>query len=127
MRFPGNVVTAEDTRARGNGVPTKCFYCNGIPGGPHDAECVCVDRPVHVRLTLDLIVTVPRSWTKEQAEFRWNESTYCMDNIIEEIQRQADADGSERCMCSRAEIRLLGDATIEEAIAAGLKPDTEHD
>lgn len=122
MRYPGNVVSAEDTRARGYGVPTKCFYCDGVPGGPHDGTCVCLERPVKIKLTLDLVIAVPRAWTKEQAEFRWNESTYCMDNILDHVERHKEVLG---CLCSVAKIEYIGEATQAEAEEMGLKPDTE--
>ncbi len=47
-----------------------------------------------------------------------------MDNVYDQIHRHIDAFG---CLCSLAEVELIEDATLEEAIAAGLKPDTEGD
>ena len=37
MRYPGNVVTEDDTRAKGAGTPEKCFYCKGKIGEAHEA------------------------------------------------------------------------------------------
>ncbi len=127
MRFPGNVVTLKDTRSGYEGAigtPDKCLYCKAATGGPHNEDCVCIQRPVKVRMTLDLVLTIPRGWTKEMAEFHWNDSSSCMDNIYDQIQRHIDAHG---CLCGIAEVEFIEDATLEEAISAGLKPDTEYD
>lgn len=125
MRFPGNVVTKHDTRsgAGGRGVPTKCLYCAGIPGGLHEDTCVCLDRPIKIRFSLEFIVTSPRSWAKEDIEFRYNEGSYCLDNLIEnELTRVKEVDG---CLCNSGSVEYLGEATLEEAEAAGLKRDSE--
>lgn len=124
MRFPENVVTEEDTRAKGAGVPEKCFYCKGKFGAEHDADCVCLQRPVKIRLTIELIITQPRDWQKDMIEFHMNESSWCMDNIMEDLARYADSD--DRCLCPISNVEYIGEATLEEAIDAGLKPDTER-
>jgi hypothetical protein len=126
MRFPENVVALDDTRSGGGGAgrPDKCFYCSGKIGREHDADCVTLDKPVKVRLTLDLVLTTVRGWTKEQSERRWNEGSWCADNIISDIERHC-ADG--HCLCNRAHIDILGDATMEEAKEAGLVPRNPDD
>lgn len=126
MRFPGNTVTLDDTRSGGTGAgtPDKCFYCNGKAGHEHEAKCVCIDRSVKVRLTFDLVVARPRSWDKDDIDFQLSDSSWCMDNILGDIERHTLGD---RCLCSRSSGEYLGDATIEEAIEAGLIPDSEDD
>lgn len=124
MRFPGNVVTRHDTRQDGAGVPTKCFYCNGVPDGPHDADCACIHRPVKIKLTIEMVVPIPRHWTKDNAEFYWNDSSSCKDNLVRHIERYSESD--QRCLCPVAEVEFLGEATLDEAVAAGLIPDSEQ-
>lgn len=122
MRYPGNVVTREDTRSEGAGVPEKCFYCSGKLGAEHDADCVTLHRPVKIRVTMDIIVPAVRSWDKHMIEFRFNESTWCADNIMDDLQRYTKGAGG--CLCGHTEIEYLGDATLEEAVTDGLQPDT---
>jgi hypothetical protein len=124
MRFPGNVVTRSDTRADGAGTPDKCFYCAGKFGDGHDSDCVCLDRPVKIRLTLDLIVNRPRSWSKEEIEFHSNQGSWCINNIVADIERHASKG---RCLCSIGTLEYLADATLEEATAVGMIPDSEQD
>ncbi len=118
MRFPGNVVTKEDLRSNAE----KCFYCTGVLDGEHDAACVILDRPVKVRMTIDLIIARPRSWAKHDIEFHLNDSSWCIDNIKDDIERQV----GDRCLCSFANFEYTGEATLEEASAAHLVPDDER-
>ena len=120
MRYPGNEVTQLDLRSNTNG---QCFYCTGELGNEHDAGCVVIDRPIKVRVTIDLVMTEPRSWSKEEIEYHLNESSWCADNIQYHIRRQI----GKGCLCEIAEFECLGDATLEEAVAANLIPDSEKD
>lgn len=125
MRFPGNVVTLEDTRSGGGaGTPDKCLYCKAPTGGPHTEECVCIERPVKIRMTVELIITHPRSWDAGSINFHLNDSSWCANNILGELDRLA---GGGRCLCSATEFEFIGDATLEEAVEQGLKPDAEHE
>ena len=124
MRFPGNVVTLGDTRSKGAGTPDKCFYCKGLTGKAHDADCVCIHRPVKIRLSIDMIVAMPRSWNKENMEFQWNESSSCKDNILDQLDRYQSLG---RCLCGMAEVEYVEEASMEEAIEDGLIPDSETD
>jgi hypothetical protein len=117
MRYPCNVVDAGDTRQH-NG-PNQCGYCKGMLGGPHDPGCVCIDRPVKIQITIDLVVVEPRDWDAHMIELHLNESSSCKDNLLDEITRNAEAAG---CLCGLAECKYIGEATLEEAIEAGFEP-----
>ena len=123
MRFPGNIVTRDDTRCDGAGTPEKCFYCTGALGGQHDEQCVILQRPVRVRITFEIVVAVPRSHTKEQLEFHWNDSSWCTDNIMNDLARYSES--RERCLCPVSTFEYLEDVTLEEAEADGLERDGE--
>lgn len=128
MQLTTNVVTIIDTRSKGAGTPDKCFYCKGETGGPHDAECVCIDRPIKIRMTIEIIVPIARSWSQDQIEFYFNDSSSCLDNLIPAIERMSgNNEGHGSCLCSVAEVTYLGEATIEEAAAIGLVDDLEKD
>ena len=117
MRFPGNVVTEEDTRAKGAGTPDKCFYCSGQRGGQHKAACVVLQRPVKLSVTIDLVVAVPRFWSQETIQHHFNDSSWCADNILTAIERHQKAT---ECLCDSTRIEYRGEATLEEAEADGL-------
>lgn len=133
MRYPSNVVRKLDTRSGGEfqtGDPEKCFYCTGALGAEHDADCVCLDRPVKVKMTVEMVIAVPRSWSAEEIEFHKNQSSYCLNNMLQELDRQVASreDGSPApCLCSLATVTYVGEATMEEALAANLSADTEND
>lgn len=128
MRYPGNVVTAGDTRSKGRGTPDKCFYCSGLIGKEHDVECVCIDRPVKMRFVLELVIAVPRSWTQDEINFRYQESSWCADNLLSQIKRHtAGPDDDKLCLCSRTDAVYIGEATMEEALTAGLVADSDGD
>ncbi len=124
MRYPGNIVTLSDTRPTAGGVPSKCLYCKAAIEGPHNEECVVLHRPIKMRITIDLIVPQVRSWTPDQIENRINLGTYCIDNLMTDIERTIKVRG---CLCGVAEVNVMGDVTLEEAVAAGLKPDSEEE
>ena len=74
------VVIDDDVRpARPDG---SCFYCLAILGETHFAECVLVQKWVRATVTMDVRIAVPWSTTKDQIEFRYNEGTWCFDNLI---------------------------------------------
>jgi hypothetical protein len=130
MNLYTNIVTEDDTRSAGAGIPSKCFYCNGRRGGPHDPECVCLKKPIKIKVTLELIDVRPRSWSKHDIESHYNESSWCANNIVPVIQRHLDHDDDLNvnldCLCQRMTVEYLGDATVEEAEAANLTEETEE-
>ena len=127
MRYPENEVTVDDTRVHADAhVPGKCFYCEGTLGNPHGAECVVPNRPVKVRLTMDLVVSAPQKWDQRMIEFHYNDSSWCADNIVEEIHRTVAARQEGYCaLCGVTSITYLGEATLEDAVEAGLVPDPD--
>ena len=125
MRYPGNTVTIDDTRSTGGGrgSPDKCFYCKGETHEQHEEHCVTLDRPVKLRVSFDIITIVPRSHDKHDIEFRYNESSYCADNMLDTLEQYGKANG---CLCSVMSVEMVGEATLEEAVAVGFKPDSEE-
>ena len=124
MRYPGNVVTVADTRYPGSGRPDCCLYCKAAIGGPHEDDCVCIHRPVKVKMTVEVIISVPRSNDKHAIEFHLNDSSWCTDNILDVFARQSAAG---HCLCLNSHFEYVGDATLEEAVDVGLIADSETD
>jgi hypothetical protein len=87
--------------------PDCCFYCKRLVGEQHVDDCVMRDRSVMVRVTVDLCMTYPQSFTAEDIEFHLNESSYCCSNIIDDLQRIS-------CICGHTKMEYLGEATEQD-------------
>lgn len=115
------LVDPQDDGIRPAGKPDECFYCNQKVGTPHDAECVCLKRRIRARYTYEIELEVPHKWTSADFEFHRNDSSWCSDNSIRELEEFSEelekrGDG---CFCSgrrfKAEwIEVLRDEPIRE-------------
>lgn len=126
MRYPGNEVTIEDTRSKKgeHGTSDKCFYCTAKVGKPHDENCIVPERPVKIRLTMDLIVPFPISWCEHAIDHMLHDDEFCMIDFMGDIERHLEAG---LCLCDFTKTEYLREATIEDAIDTGLVPDGEED
>ncbi len=82
-------VTQEQVKAR----PTKentCFYCHVAVGGQHGGECPLRTRRVRVRVALEFDYDVPECWDDDMAGFHLTESSFCFDNVIQELLERSD-------------------------------------
>lgn len=104
------VVGKEGIRPAGS--PGHCFYCHEPKGGIHAEECVIRSRTVVVQVTVDLVVDVPEHWTVENINFRYNESTWCADNLVDILgtllTRIKNEPGG--CLCPFTEVKYLAEA-----------------
>lgn len=105
------IVTEHDSRGRQMG--DRCFYCTSPIGEVHQSECVCFRKRVVVRLTVELVIERPASWTEHDVDFHMNESSSCMSNFIGDLERAYQRDEGP-CMCHYAEAKYLRDATQED-------------
>lgn len=125
MNIGGDIVTP--TRGpRPAGKPDECFYCRKKLGEKHRSDCVIIQKSVVVKMTLEVIIDVPRSWEKDSIEFRMNESSWCASSIIRDLnawEARVDAEaeyapsGSGRigeCLCPAFEGEFIRDATEED-------------
>lgn len=103
-----HLVTAENG-PRPAGKPDQCFYCNQPIGQMHKGDCVCRERTIIVRTIIEYPIRVPESWTKELIEFQRNESSWCADNIIDELTELKC-----NCICSLVSVEYVREATKEE-------------
>jgi len=68
---------------------------------------VCRKRTVVIRYTIEVTTDVPESWTPEDIEFHRNESSWCANNIVAELE-------AAYCLCNRTTAQYLREATPED-------------
>ena len=95
MNIP--TVTVDDTSPT---APSRCVHCLRVLGSVHTAECVRVQREVTIHVTMTLPVRIPASWTPEDIEFYFNESSWCLDNMKDLLQAWwTQLDQRDECLC----------------------------
>ena len=57
-----------------------------------------------IRITIDLPMDFPKDWDSEMIEFHLNESSYCCDNLIREIEKYSEENG---CICMITECKVI--------------------
>ena len=98
MSWP--LVASDDDGIRPAGPPDRCFYCGGPVGQPHAPDCVCVKKRVRLRYSFILDVDVPHGWDEDQILFHRNDSSWCADNALYELEAST---GDDACLCPRFE------------------------
>ncbi len=83
-----------------------CFYYQQEIGVPHKPDCVLVQRKVKIRMTVEYVVNVPAGWTKDEIEFHRNESSWCADNVIDELSETAK---EHECLCNCVQFEHVED------------------
>lgn len=105
-----------------------CFYCHEDVGGKHLETCVLINKRVQLKMTINYPAQVPASWDKDQINFHRNDSSWCSDNALDELQDLTDDDN---CLCRYTAfewISDIGDAYLNEngeEIDAIVIPDDE--
>lgn len=124
------LVNPNDDGIRHAGRPDECLYCRSRIGQPHGAECVMVTKRIEMRVTATMptgetVVGLwqldePFSWTRENSEFHKNESTWCANNMLDDLgdvvwdAGAADPsawlksqDESDECLCRALEFKFV--------------------
>jgi hypothetical protein len=110
-RFP--VTQAQRAPARPDGT---CFHCEVPIGGEHAAECPHRTKQVMIAATFTIPWTVPEHWDRQLIEFRLNESTFCADNLLDDLRQLA---GQHGCLCKVFTGTLVEPAAADEALPGG--------
>ena len=109
MKLP---ITDDGTRPAGP--QDQCLYCKA-PKGAHTRDCVCLRRTVVVRVTREVILTMPASWGAAEIEAHQNHGSACADDVLREMWRQTEAKSSaDSCSCSITRIEYVREATEED-------------
>ena len=88
----------------------KCFYCHEPTGGFHADDCVLIQKRVKVRMTVEYEIKVPAHWEKWRIENHRNESSWCQDNAIQDLEELA----KEECLCGLLNYNVvdMGDGSV---------------
>lgn len=89
----------------------KCTYCNSKENEEHDMDCVQRKRTVIIEMKINIAIEVPEHWGEEMINFHKNESSWCADNILDDLKRMRRYDG---CLCSQAEFKYINEASESE-------------
>lgn len=63
-----------------------------------------MEQTRNIRITIDLPMEFPDNWDNEMIEFNLNESGYCADNLIRELQRYSSKNG---CICQITKCKVI--------------------
>jgi hypothetical protein len=106
------IVRAQDERpARPDG---NCFYCHMPMDTAHRPECVIVQKTVVVEFSVRVVMSVPRSWEPTATRLRYDEGSWCADNLFTDLGEWAEDDlGGDRptCGCNAVKVLSVEDAT----------------
>ena len=97
------------------GKPDRCLYCDSEIGDQHKEDCVIRSKTVVINFNIEMVVDIPEYWTKENIEFRYNEGSWCADNLINMLDR-----GKNNCLCPYVKAEFIREATEEDEENWGL-------
>ncbi len=99
------VVVPNDDGIRPAGSPDRCFYCNAGMGEPHGRECAVVTKRVRVRYSFEIEIEVPHHWDEQMVLFHRNDSSWCADNALAELEAITNGDD---CLCNAFQCEYIG-------------------
>lgn len=72
-------------------------------------------KKVVAKVTFEMLFNVPIGYTPEDFRFRFNEGTFCTDNVVDWL-KHFTAYNDERggCTCNHTEVEFVRDATAED-------------
>lgn len=96
-------VLPNDDGIRPAGSPIRCFYCNSMVGERHGDKCVIIKKKVKIKATVTLEVEVPKYWEERDIDFRYNEGTWCADNLIDMLEEEK----GDSCLCPKVLVEYV--------------------
>jgi len=100
------------------GPPGHCTWCFAPIGSEHEPTCAVPQRTVVVRVSVEMVISVPDSWTADQIEFHRNEGSWCCDNWRDELNGLMDRlESASLCSCGLISTAFVRDATADDEAA----------
>lgn len=87
----------------------ECAFCHQPLGTEHRPDCVLTKKKIKIRMIVEYETDCPASWGKEDIEFHRNESSWCADYALVELELFAD----EHCLCDFALFEYIQDVSGE--------------
>lgn len=112
MKHPETHAVTATYGPRPAGPPDECFYCQVKVGGEHKPGCVLRQRTVVLRYSYDVVIAVPADWDKRMVEFHRNDSSWCADNSLPELNRHAQSS----CWCPQFTASFVREATAVDEV-----------
>ena len=100
------LVLIDDDGIRPAGNPDKCFYCQQKVGTPHKQECVAVHKKIKAKYTFEIEVEIPFHWSPQDFEFHRNESSWCANNAVRDINELIKNEDAP-CLCDKFEAEWI--------------------
>ena len=101
-------VLPNDDGIRPAGKPDECFYCHQRVGSEHLRSCVTLGKMVRIRMTVEYEVSKPFDWSPSDIEFHLNDSSWCANNAIDDLDDYFNSDDPKApCMCGNAKFEFL--------------------
>jgi hypothetical protein len=85
-----------------------CFYCRQKIGDYHKDNCVLIKKRVRASVTFTYEVSVPSVTNKEKFEFHRNDSSFCADNTLEDLEAYSGEIG---CLCGSSKHTYIEDTS----------------
>jgi hypothetical protein len=92
------------------GQPDRCYYCRVSVGESHAHGCVMRRRSVVLRTTIEYVVMIPEDWTPEQVRVHRNETSWCANNLLDDMSRIRDS----ACLCDFTYTSFVREATAAD-------------
>ena len=121
MLHPETHLVTKDNGPRPAGKPGECFYCNQPLGSEHRKDCVSRRRTIVVRYSIEVTICVPEIWDEATINFHRNDSPWCADNVITELQRSPE----NRRLCDVTKAEFVREATREDEERFGIPEQLE--
>jgi len=98
------LVLPDDDGIRPAGNFDECFYCKQKIGTPHKFTCGMITHKVEMAFTVKVELDVPIANTIEDTEFRYNESSWCANNLITFLDDMIEKG---QCLCSLTSAKFV--------------------
>lgn len=96
------------------GSPDHCFYCGVERGGIHLEKCVIRERTIVVQFTVELVVVEPESFGPDLINFKYNEGSWCADNLADMMAKAVERIGDNGCLCPVVSGEYVREATGDD-------------